>query len=131
MLYTAKHRFADMGPRKMRPFAHLIYGKNVDEAVEALRFYPNRGARLIEAVLKSAYGNAEDRGCENLEDLVVHEIKIDGGPMFKRIQPRARGTAFGILRRLSHITVVLADPVAAVGAATPTTATTTPAVAAQ
>ncbi len=128
MLYTAKHRFADMGPRKMRPFAHLIYGKNVDEAVEALRFYPNRGARLIEAVLKSAYGNAEDRGCENLEDLVVHEIKIDGGPMFKRIQPRARGTAFGILRRLSHITVVLADPVEA---ASTTMATTTPAVAAQ
>ena len=113
MLYTAKHRFADMGPRKMRPFAHLIYGKNVDEAVEALRFYPNRGARLIEAVLKSAYGNAEDRGCQNLEELVVHEVKIDGGPMFKRIQPRARGTAFGILRRLSHITVVLADPAVA------------------
>ena len=109
MLYKAQHRFADMGPRKMRPFAHLIYGKNVDEAIEALRFYPNRGARLIEGVLKSAYGNAEDKGCQNLEALVVHEIRIDGGPMFKRIQPRARGTAFGILRRLAHITVVLAD----------------------
>lgn len=109
MLYKAQHRFADMGPRKMRPFAHLIYGKNVDEAIEALRFYPNRGARLIEGVLKSAYGNAEDKGCQNLEALVVHEIRIDGGPMFKRIQPRARGTAFGILRRLAHITVILAD----------------------
>ena len=51
MLYKAQHRFADMGPRKMRPFAHLIYGKNVDVAIEALRFYPNRGARLIEGVL--------------------------------------------------------------------------------
>ena len=110
MFYTAMHRFADMGPRKMRPFAHLIYGKNVDVAIEALRFYPNRGARLIEGVIKSAYGNAEDKGCQNLEELVVHEIRIDGGPMFKRIQPRARGTAFGILRRLSHITVILAEP---------------------
>ena len=109
MFYKAKHRFADVGPRKMRPFAHLIRGKNVDEAIEALRFYHNRGARLIEAVVKSAFGNAEDQDCPNLEDLVVHEVRIDGGPMFKRIQPRARGTAFGIKRRLSHIGVTLID----------------------
>ena len=82
MFYKAKHRFADVGPRKMRPFAHLIRGKNVDEAIEALRFYHNRGARLIEAVVKSAFGNAEDQNCPNLEDLVVHEVRIDGGPMF-------------------------------------------------
>jgi large subunit ribosomal protein L22 len=109
MLYVAKHRFADVSPRKMRPFAQLVRGKNVDEALEALRFYPNRGARLIEAVIRSAYGNAEDKNCPNLDELVVHEICIDGGPMFKRIQPRARGTAFGILRRLSHIRVTLLD----------------------
>ena len=109
MFYKAKHRFADVGPRKMRPFAHLIRGKNVDEAIEALRFYHNRGARLIEAVVKSAFGIAEDQDCPNLEDLVVHEVRIDGGPMFKRIQPRARGTAFGIKRRLSHIGVTLID----------------------
>ena len=109
MFYKAKHRFADVGPRKMRPFAHLIRGKNVDEAIEALRFYHNRGARLIEAVVKSAFGNAEDQNCPNLEDLVVHEVRINGGPMFKRIQPRARGTAFGIKRRLSHIGVTLID----------------------
>ncbi|MGL6073905.1 MAG: 50S ribosomal protein L22 [Fimbriiglobus sp.] len=110
MLYVAKHRFADVSPRKMRPFAQLVRGKNVDEALEALKFYPNRGARLIEAVIKSAYGNAEDRNCPDPEELIVKEIKIDGGPMFKRIQPRARGTAFGILRRLSHIIVALELP---------------------
>ena len=76
MLYKAQHRFADMGPRKMRPFAHLIYGKNVDVAIEALRFYPNRGARLIEGVLKSAYGNAEDaiRYVKELENAGADEI---------------------------------------------------------
>ena len=109
MFYKAKHRFADVSPRKMRPFAQLIRGKNVDEAIEALRFYPNRGARLIEAVVKSAIGNAEDKGCRDLEDLVVTECRIDGGPMFKRIRPRARGTAFGIKRRLAHIIVTLTD----------------------
>jgi len=110
MFYQAKHRFCDVSPRKMRPFAHLIRGKNVDAAIEALRFYPNRGARMIEAVVKSAYGNADDQKCPDLEGLVVSEVQISGGPMFKRIQPRARGTAFGIKRRLSHIVVTLADP---------------------
>lgn len=126
MFYKAKHRFADVGPRKMRPFAHLIRGKNVDEAIEALRFYHNRGARLIEAVVKSAFGNAEDQNCPNLEDLVVHEVRIDGGPMFKRIQPRARGTAFGIKRRLSHIGVTLIDMQAVAEAAELKAASNTP-----
>jgi large subunit ribosomal protein L22 len=141
MFYTAKHRYADTGARKMRPFAQLVRGKNVDEAIEALRFLPNRGARLIEAVLKSAVGNAEDQGCRNLEDLVVTECRIDDGPMFKRIRPRARGTAFMIKRRLAHIVVTLTDMEAleaaqageAVEPAAPTTppGSTTPAPQAQ
>ena len=59
MRFVAKQRFADVTARKMRPIADLIRGKSADEAMEALRFLPNRGARLIEAVLKSAVGNAE------------------------------------------------------------------------
>ena len=109
MIYRAKHRHADVAPRKMRPLAQMIRGMNVDEAIEALKFMPNRGARLIEAVVKSAIGNAEDQGCRNLEDLVVTEVRIDGGPMFKRIRPRARGTAFGIKRRMAHIVVAVTD----------------------
>ena len=110
--YHARHRFADVSPRKMRPLAQLVRGKNIDEAIEALRFYPNRGARLIEQVVKSAFGNADDKKCPNLESLVVTECRIDCGPMFKRIQPRARGTAFGIKKRLAHIVITLSDPVA-------------------
>lgn len=109
MIYKAKHRYADVAPRKMRPLASMIRGMNVDEAIEALKFMPNRGARLIEAVVKSAVGNAEDQGARNIEDLVVAECRIDGGPMFKRIRPRARGTAFGIKRRLAHIVVTVVD----------------------
>jgi large subunit ribosomal protein L22 len=110
MEYRAVHRFADMGPRKVRLFADLIRGKNADEALQLLRFYHNRGAKLLEGVVRSALGNADDRECPNLDDLVVTEARVDGGPMFKRIQPRARGTAFQIKRRLSHIVVTLSDP---------------------
>lgn len=110
MEYRAKHRFADVSARKIRPFADLIRGRNVDEALQLLRFYHNRGAKLLEAVVKSALGNADDQECQNLDDLVVSEARVDGAPMYKRIQPRARGTAFGIKRRLAHIVVALAEP---------------------
>ncbi|HEY2786268.1 MAG TPA: 50S ribosomal protein L22 [Fimbriiglobus sp.] len=109
MIYRAKHRYADVSARKIRPFAQLVRGKNVDEALEALRFVPNRGAKQLADVLRSAVGNAEEQGCRNLDDLVVTEARVDGGPMFKRIRPRARGTAFGIKKRLAHIVVALTD----------------------
>jgi large subunit ribosomal protein L22 len=109
MEYQAKHRFADMSPRKVRQFAALIRGRNADEALELLRFYPNKGARLLEGVLKSALGNAEDRGARDVDELVVSESCVDGAPMMKRIMPRARGTAYPIKRRYCHIRVTLSD----------------------
>jgi large subunit ribosomal protein L22 len=109
MEYQAKHRFADVSARKIRPFAAMIRGKSADEALQMLRFLPNRGAKLLEAVLKSALGNAEDRGARDIEALIVRESRVDGAPMFKRIQPRARGTAYPIKRRLSHIVVSLVE----------------------
>lgn len=113
MQYRAIQKYADTSARKIRPFADLIRGRNIDEALELLRFYPNRGARLLEKVVRSALGNADDHECPNLDELIVTEARIDDGPMFKRIQPRARGTAFMIKRRLSHIVVTLTDPYAA------------------
>jgi len=111
MEYRATHRYADMSARKVRPFADLVRGKSVDEALQLLRFKPNRAARLVEAVLKSAMGNADDRGARDVEDLLVTEARIDDGRMFKRIMPRARGTAFMILRRMCHIHVAIAEEV--------------------
>src|SRR5436853_2739239 len=109
MEYTAKHRFADMSARKVRPFATLIRGRRADEALELLRFLQNKSARLLEQVLRSALGNAEDKGARDIDDLVVTDSRIDGGPMMKRIQPRARGTAYPIKRRYSHIHLTLSD----------------------
>jgi large subunit ribosomal protein L22 len=109
MEYKAIHRFADMSARKVRPFATLIRNRRADEAMELLRYLPNKSARLLEQVLKSALGNAEDRGARDLDDLVIVESRIDGGPIMKRIQPRARGTAYPIKRRYAHIHLTLSD----------------------
>ncbi len=109
MEYKASYRHADMSPRKIRPFATLIRGRSAEEALELLRYLPNKSARLMEQVLKSALGNAEDRGAQDIEDLVVTESCVDGASIVKRIMPRARGTAYPIKRRYSHIRVTLSD----------------------
>jgi large subunit ribosomal protein L22 len=109
MEYKAIHRYADMSARKIRPFAQLIRGRPADEALELLRYLPNKSARLLEQVVKSALGNAEDKGARNLDELVVFESRVDVGPIMKRIMPRARGTAYPIKRRYSHIHVTLSD----------------------
>ncbi len=110
MAYEAVHRFARISARKVRPLAALIRGKYADEALDILKYQPQRGARLLEKVLKSALGNAEDRRAPSMQSLVVVDARVDGGPMFKRIRPRARGMAFMIKKRMSHIRVTVDAP---------------------
>src|SRR5438876_9837964 len=98
-----------MSARKVRPFATLIRGRRADEALELLRFLPNKSARLLEQVLKSALGNAEDRGARDIEDLVIGESRVDGGPMLKKGMPRARHQMLLIQRPYSHIHVAVSD----------------------
>ena len=107
---NASHRFARISATKVRPFTELIQGKSTAEGLNALRYVPNRGARMLEKVLKSAIANAEDKGARNVDSLKIIEARVDGGPMFKRIQPRARGMAFTIRRRMSHIHVAIDAP---------------------
>jgi len=107
--YKAQHRFARTSVRKLLPLLDLIRNKYADDAVDILKYMPNRGARMIEQVLKSAMANAEDRGMRNVGDLVIVDARGDGGPMFKRLMPRARGMAYMVRRRSAHITIGLAD----------------------
>lgn len=112
MAYRASHRHARISARKVRPMADLIRGKYADEALDILRYQPHRGARMLEKVLKSALGNATDPDQNegrtvNVDQLVVTDARVDGGPMFKRIRPRARGMAFLIRKRTSHISIEL------------------------
>jgi len=109
MEYSALYRYADVSARKIRPFATLIRGRMADEALELLKYLPNKSARLLEQVLKSALGNAEDRGARDVDELVVTESRVDGGPIMKRIMPRARGTAYPIKRRYAHIHIAVSD----------------------
>ncbi|MFN7805156.1 MAG: 50S ribosomal protein L22 [Planctomycetaceae bacterium] len=107
MAYNATHRFARISASKVRPFADLIRGRRVDEAILLLKYEPNRGARFLEKVLSSAVANAEDRGARNVDRMLVVDARVDGGPMFKRVLPRARGMAYMIRRRFAHIQVAI------------------------
>ncbi|HTN73785.1 MAG TPA: 50S ribosomal protein L22 [Pirellulaceae bacterium] len=114
MAFRASHKGVRISPRKVRALADLIRGKFADEAIDILKYMPHRGARLLEKVLRSALGNAQDPDQNqgktvNIERLVVTDARVDGGPTFKRIQPRARGMAMSILKRTSHIHVALSD----------------------
>ncbi len=109
-LIQASHRFARISATKVRPFADLIRGMTVQDGLNALRYHPNRGARFLEKVLQSAAANAEDRGARNVERLTIKDARADGGPMFKRIRPQARGMAFVIRRRFAHIHVGIDVP---------------------
>ncbi|MBS0211126.1 MAG: 50S ribosomal protein L22 [Planctomycetes bacterium] len=118
MSFQATHKHARISARKVRPIADLVRGKHADDALNVLRYQPQRGARLLEKVIKSALGNAEEQRHANVASLIVVDVRIDGGPMFKRIRPRSRGQAFGILKRTSHISVTLDSPFAQQQAAT-------------
>jgi len=114
MAFKSCHRHARISPRKVRPLADMIRGLYADEALDVLRYQPHRGARMLEKVLRSALGNAQDpdqsRGRNiDINNLVVTEARVDGGPMFKRLRPRARGMAYLIKKRTSHIHITLEE----------------------
>lgn len=102
-------RYIRIAPRKMRTVVDIIRGKSVDEALAILKFTPKIGAEVIEKLLRSAVANAEHNNDMNADDLVISEVFVDQGPTMKRIHPRSRGQAFRILKRSSHITLVVAD----------------------
>ncbi|MDE1515026.1 MULTISPECIES: 50S ribosomal protein L22 [Vibrio] len=105
----AKHNFARISPQKARLVADQIRGKSVDQALELLTFSNKKAAELIKKVLVSAIANAEHNEGADIDDLRVAKIFVDEGPVMKRIMPRAKGRADRILKRSSHITVVVAD----------------------
>ncbi len=107
MAYEATYRFARISARKVRPIADMIRGKLADEALSILKYQPHRGARMLEKTLRSALANAEDRRAPNLNQLLVTDCRVDGGPMFKRMRPHARGMASILKKRFSHIHVAL------------------------
>ena len=105
----AKHRFARISPQKARLVADQVRGKTVAQALEILTFSNKKAAELVKKVLESAIANAEHNEGADIDNLNVAKIFVDEGPTMKRIMPRAKGRADRILKRSSHITVVVAD----------------------
>ncbi|MGQ0586438.1 MAG: 50S ribosomal protein L22 [Gammaproteobacteria bacterium] len=102
-------KFVRLSPKKARFVADLVRGKKVDEAVNILKFSTNRAARIIKKVLDSAIANAENNQGADVDELKVTTILVDDGPRMKRIRPRAKGRADRILKRTSHITIIVGD----------------------
>lgn len=102
-------KYIRVSPRKARQVVDLIRGKSIQDAYTILKFTPNKGAELIEKVLKSAVSNAEHNYEMDIDSLVVSRCYIDQGPTLKRFKPRAMGRADVMRKRSSHITVIVSE----------------------
>ena len=102
-------RHIRIAPRKVRQEIDLIRGKDVGEAEAILQFVPNRAAKPVYKLLRSAVANAEQNHQMDTDSLYISAAYVDEGPILKRFRPRAHGRADRIDKRLSHITVVLKE----------------------
>lgn len=102
-------KYQKMSPAKVGPVARLITGKSASVALDLLRAMPKKSARMIEKTLKSAIANATNNNKLSADVLVVKSAVANEGPKMKRWQPKARGSAGPILKRMSHIEVVVTD----------------------
>ena len=109
MQVKAIARYVRISPQKIRMLADAVKGKPVEKALETLRFMPQKGAGIVEKVLRSAVANADQQPDVDIDDLIVRNLTADQGPMLKRFRARARGRGTRILKRTSHITVTLTE----------------------
>ncbi len=100
-------RFVRVTPMKARRVVDMVRGAPVDEALATLRFAPQAASEVVYKVLQSAVSNATTTESLDRGTLVVTKARVDEGPTLKRFRPRAQGRASRILKRTSHITVVV------------------------
>ena len=107
---TATARYIRIAPRKLRALSDLVRGKDINQALTILKYSPRRRtAQVLSKVLESAVANADQTGKVDVDTLYVKTLKVDQGPSLKRYQPRAQGRAFPIIKKTSHISVVLEE----------------------
>jgi large subunit ribosomal protein L22 len=102
-------RYQRMSPRKARIVANMIRGKDIDEAMAILRLQERKAARIMRKLLVSAIANAHTNNSLEVDNLVVKEVLVDGGPIQKRWLPRAMGRANRMNRRTTHVTIVVGE----------------------
>jgi large subunit ribosomal protein L22 len=102
-------KYVRISPTKVRKVALAVRGKPVEEALNFLGFMPQRSAKILAKVIRSAVANADQKPEIDVDSLSISSIAVNQGPTLKRFRPRAMGRATKILKRTSHITVVLAE----------------------
>ncbi len=105
----ASLKYARVGAQKARLVADLVRGKDVSVALKLLKFSDKKTAVFIKKLIESAVANADVKGVVDSDNLFVKAISVDGGPSLKRFRPRAQGRAYGIMKKTSHINLVLGE----------------------
>lgn len=100
-------RYVRISPRKARYAAGLIRGLSVDKASLQLGYSKLRGGRLLKKTLDSAVANAETQLDARREELKIHEVRVDPGPILRRAKPRSRGSSVPVNKRTSHFTIIV------------------------
>ena len=104
---SAVARYVRISPRKVRLVMDQVRGKSVEDALNMLSFAPQKGANIVRKLINSAVANAQQNPDIDVDSLYINKIFADEGPVLKRFRPRAMGRATRILKRTSHLTVVL------------------------
>ncbi len=102
-------KYVRISPQKVRKIVGAIKGKPVENSINNLKFMPQKAAGIVEKILRSAVANADNNNDLDIDTLIVKNVIVDEGPTLKRFRARARGRGSRILKRSSHITVIVAD----------------------
>ncbi|MEJ2638687.1 MAG: 50S ribosomal protein L22 [Desulfosarcinaceae bacterium] len=102
-------KYVRISPFKVRKLTGVVKDKPVETALNSLKFMPQKAAAIVSKTIRSAVANAEQNMNLDVDDLIVRNLIVDQGPSLKRFKARARGRGSRILKRTSHITVILAE----------------------
>jgi large subunit ribosomal protein L22 len=109
MEVRAVSKYVRISPRKVHKVIGAVKGEPVENGIQILKFMPQKAASILEKIVRSAVANADHNADIDIDSLVIHNIIADQGPSLKRWKARARGRGTRILKRTSHITVILAE----------------------
>ena len=109
MEVRAVSKYLRVSPQKVRTLIGAVKGKPVETGLNTLKFMPQKAARILEKTVRSAVANADQKPDIDVDALIIRNITADQGPTLKRFRARARGRGARILKRTTHITVILAE----------------------
>jgi large subunit ribosomal protein L22 len=113
MEVRAVSKYVRISPQKVRKVVDDIKGIPVESGLQKLKFMPQKAANILEKIIRSAVANADQNADIDIDMLVIRNITADQGPSLKRWKARARGRGSRVLKRTSHITVILAEETSA------------------